>query len=116
QHKIFALLLLAIGFAQIQMVRGRFKKELLAFLFPLAALAGSALLVFHNHYGDMSAANAVETMRQVEKQHARFAATGLAIALTSVLAEWTRRYQELCRRSWPVLLMVLGVLLITYTE
>ena len=116
QHKIFAVVLLGIGILQIQTARGRLKPELLAYMFPLMALAGSILLVFHTHSGDMSAANAMETMKRVKAQHARFAATGVAIALTSVLAVKPQRYQRLWKKAWPLLLILLGVLLLLYTE
>lgn len=116
QHKIFAVILVGIGIAQIQTVRGKLRKDLLGYFFPVAALAGSILLVFHTHSGDMSAPNAMETMEHIQAQHTRFAATGLAIAITSIFAVRPQRYQQFCRKTWPLLLVLLGGLLMFYTE
>lgn len=116
QHKIFALILLALGAVQIQTARGRLKEGLLAYLFPVMTVMGSILLIFHTHGGDMSAAGAMEKMQHIQTQHTRFAAAGLAIAVTSVLAQRQQRFVEVCRRSWPLLLIVLGGLLMLYTE
>ena len=116
QHKIFALILLAIGAVQIQTARGRLKEGLLAYLFPVMTVIGSILLIFHTHGGDMSAAGAMQKMQHIETEHARFAAAGLAIAVTSVLAQRQQRFVEVCRRSWPLLLILLGGLLMLYTE
>lgn len=116
QHKIFAVMLLGLGVIHIQTARGKIRKNVLGVLFPVLAIAGSVLLLFHSHRCDMSAPNALQAMEHVKSEHARFAAVGVAIAFTSMVGERQPRWQRLCRRSWPLLLMALGVLLLAYTE
>ena len=116
QHKLFAVILLVIGLVELQRVRERLKAAWAGWLFPALALAGSILILFHAHGGDMSAPHAMETMRHIQTQHTRFAAVGVGIAVTSGLAETEQKWRHVFRVAWPALLAVLGILLIFYTE
>ena len=64
----------------------------------------------------MSAPHAMETMEHIQHQHRWFAATGFGVALTNGLAETRWNWSKLFEKVWPALLIVLGVLLMLYTE
>ena len=119
QHKIFAVVLLALGLVEVQRARGRLNSPWAAFVFPVLSVAGAVLLLFHVHSGDMQAPNAMEAMENIQRQHRWFAATGMGIALANGVAGLTKApqwMQQFCRTAWPVLLIVLGLLLTQYTE
>jgi len=116
QHKIFSIILLAIGCVELQRARGRLKAHWANWFFPMAGIAGAVLLLFHVHSGDMHAPHAMETMEHIQKQHRWFAATGLGVALANGLAGTHQKWRQLFKKAWPVLLIVLGVLLTQYTE
>jgi len=116
QHKSFAIILLGLGYVELQRARGRFKGLWSALFFPIVAIAGAILLLFHVHGGDMSGPNAMATMEHIESQHRWFAAAGLGIAITKGLAEIPQKWQLAFQTVWPALLTVLGVLLMVYTE
>jgi hypothetical protein len=116
QHKIFAIILLAIGYVELQKARGRLKAQWAIWFFPVVGVTGAILLLFHVHSGDMGAPHAMETMERIQKQHRWFAATGLAVALANGLAGTPQKWQQLFKKAWPVLLIVLGILLTQYTE
>jgi len=116
QHKSFAIILLALGYVELQRARGRFKGVWSAVFFPIVGIAGAILLLLHVHGGDMSAPNAMATMEHIESQHRWFAAAGLGIAVTKGLAEIPQKWQLAFKRTWPALLTVLGILLMAYKE
>ena len=116
QHKTFAIILLAVGYVELQRARGRYKALWTAWFFPVVAGAGAILLLFHVHSGSMQAPHAIETMEHIQQQHRWFATAGLGVAMTNVLAETPQKWQQVFKKAWPSLLMVLGVLLTLYTE
>jgi hypothetical protein len=116
QHKVFAIILLSLGYVEFQRARGRFKGLWTAMFFPLVGIAGAIMLLFHVHGGDMSAPNAMKIMNHIESQHRMFAATGFGIAISKGLAEIPQKRKFIFRKIWPTLLTVLGILLIVYTE
>lgn len=116
QHKLFSVMLLAIGYVEFERARGRFKAAWSAWVFPLVGMAGAILLAFHVHGGNMRAPHAMETMEHIQKQHRWFALSGFGIALTNGLAETRSKWQQVFKKTWPTLLIVLGILLMHYTE
>lgn len=116
QHKIFSIILLAIGYVEFQKACGRLKTQWATWFFPVVGVAGAFLLLFHVHSGDMQAPHAMETMEHIQKQHRWFAATGLGVALANGLAGTNQKWQQLFKKAWPALLIVLGILLTQYTE
>lgn len=116
QHKLFALILLSLGYVEFQRTRGRFKAAWTAWFFPIVGMAGAILLLFHVHGGNMQAPNAMETMEHIQKEHLLFASAGFGIALTNGLAETRSKWKHIYENTWPLLLIVLGVLLMFYTE
>ena len=116
QHKVFAVILLALGFVEFRRARGQLRSMWAAWFFPVVGAAGALLLLFHAHSGDMDAPHAMESMEHIQMQHRWFAATGLGIAVTNGLAQVPQKWQQVFRIAWPSLLIVLGVLLMAYTE
>ncbi len=119
QHKIFSVILLALGYVEFQRARGRLKSPWAACFFPVVGAAGAILLLFHAHSGNMQAPNAMETMARIQNQHRLFAGAGLGVALANGLAGLTKtpqKWHRIFRQAWPGLLIILGVLLTRYTE
>ena len=52
QHKVFSMLLLALGFFELQRSRAKLGKFLATWSFPALAIAGAVLLFFHPHTVD----------------------------------------------------------------
>jgi copper resistance protein D len=116
QHKIFSIILLALGCVEFQRARGRLKSPWAAWFFPVVGGTGAILLLFHVHSGDMQAPHAMETMQRIQREHRWFASTGLGVAVANGLAETPQKWQQFFKKVWPTLLILLGVLLILYKE
>jgi copper resistance protein D len=116
QHKVFSIILLAIGYVELQRARGRLRAPWAAWFFPTAGVVGAILLLFHVHSGDMQAPHAMETMERIQKQHHWFATIGLGVAVANGLAGTSQKWKQLFMMAWPALLVVLGFLLAQYTE
>ncbi len=116
QHKVFAVLLLAVGVIELQRARGILKARWAGWVFPIVASAGSLLLLFHEHQGDMTGPNHMELMHRIQSQHISFSVTGLGIALSKGLAETPFEWRPFFERLFPTLLVVLGALLMVYVE
>lgn len=116
QHKVFSVILLVLGSVELQRVRGRFKSHRLAWIFPVLAAGGAILLLFHEHHGGMHGSNHMAAMEHIQNQHKAFAATGLGIAVSKGLSDTNLRFRQFFRRSYSLMMIVLGVLLILYTE
>ena len=118
QHKIFSLLLLSLSAVEYLRVRNKLQALWTAFLFPAFAAAGAALLLYHSpqaHAAGMDA-SAHLTMQKIEGQHIHFAIVGFGIAISKAIADTGRFQARAMRVLFAALMMVLGVLLITYTE
>jgi putative copper resistance protein D len=115
QHKTFSLILLVIGVVEIMRSSGRLKAAWAAWVFPMAALGGTVLLLFHQH-GGMHGSDAMQTMMRVQHQHLEFAEAGAAVVVTKALAETNTRWQTIFNKLWPLFMVLLGVLLLLYTE
>lgn len=116
QHKIYSLILLAIGWIELQRMRGKIRGAWAAFVFPALALFGAVMLFFHPHgIGGHGPAH-MAAMQKVQAQHIWFGIVGVGIALAKLLAElhWTPK--AIFGRVWPSLMMVLGALLLVYKE
>jgi hypothetical protein len=116
QHKTFAVLLLGLGVIEWQRVRGALTAAWSAWVFPVLALGGSVLLLFHQHGGGMHGPNHMERMARIQSEHLSYSLAGIGLALTRSLAEIETNWQKVLSRSWPVLMMVLGILLTFYRE
>ena len=118
QHKIFSLVLLSLSVVEYLRVRNKLQALWTAFLFPAFAAAGAALLLVHSplsHAAGMDPA-AHQAMLRIEDQHVHFAVVGFGIAISKAIVDTGRFHARLMRVIFAALMMVLGVLLITYTE
>ncbi len=111
QHKLAALLVLGFAVSEwgvrLGWLRGRVR-----FVFPLAMLAGGALLLAHTH-----AISNVKEALLVELSHLPLA----VLAVAGGCARWTelRGPEPLARPArwiWPICLMLIGLLLLIYRE
>jgi hypothetical protein len=101
QHKTFAALLLALGL--IELARAHHLKTALwaAWVFPVTAIAGSILLLFHSHDAGMRGPDHMVTMARIQTQHLSYSLTGLGIGVTKGLAEVRTRWQPVFTRYAP---------------
>jgi hypothetical protein len=119
QHKTFAMILLGLAYIEIQRARGVLKAAWAAAVFPVLAVFGSILLLFHEHHSGMGGADHMAhmaVMHRIQSEHLAFSITGVAIALTKGLSEVRFNWQSLFAKLWPALLIVLGILLMLYKE
>lgn len=116
QHKIFALILLFLGTVELLRARGKLKSLWSAWAFPALGVVGAILLLFHHHSAGMHGAHHMETMNHIKAEHLGFSVTGGGIALANGLSEVRGHWQAVFQKIWPSLMIVLGVLLMLYTE
>src|SRR5258708_6133254 len=116
QHKTFAVILLALGVIEVQRVRGVLKSAWAGWLFPVLACFGSVLLLFHEHHSGMHGPDHMTVMAHIQAQHLGFSVTGFGIGLVKGLSELPTRWKVAFARLWSLLMIVLGVLLMLYTE
>jgi copper resistance protein D len=116
QHKTFALILLALGIIEVQRVRGVLKSAWAAWAFPVLAFCGSVMLLFHQHHSGMHGAQHMTVMARIQAEHLNLAATGVGIGVFKGLSDLPTRWQGIFARLWPLMMVVLGVLLMLYSE
>jgi len=116
QHKTFAILLFGLGAIEWQRARGVLLTVWSGWVFPLVAISGSLILIFHQHEGGMAGQHHMETMARIQSQHLSYTACGLGIGLTKGLSELAGHRAGIMAKMWPLLLAVLGTLLMFYRE
>jgi putative copper resistance protein D len=116
QHKTFAVILLTLGALEIQRARGVLKSAWASWMFPALALFGSVMLLFHEHHSGMHGVDHMTVMKRIQAEHLGFAIVGGGVGVVKGLSELRTRWQALFLKSWPFLLIILGVLLMRYTE
>ena len=116
QHKAFAVILLALGLIELHRARGVLKSAFASWVFPVLACLGSVLVLFHEHGTGMSGPNHMAVMSHIQTQHQSFSAAGFCIGLSKGLSETTPRWQTVFSAMSSGLIILLGVLLILYTE
>jgi putative copper resistance protein D len=116
QHKSFALILLAIGVMEFLRARGSLKAAWAGWVFPVVAITGSVILLYHEHRGGMHGAGHMERMARIQSQHHTYTAAGFGIGLTKGLSEIKTNWQPLFSKLWPSIMIVLGVMLMFYVE
>jgi hypothetical protein len=84
--------------------------------FPVLAVAGSVLLLFHHHQAGMHGPNHMELMARIQSEHLQYAMVGMGLGVSKGLAEVRTRRQNLFATLWPLLMVSLGLLLMFYTE
>jgi copper resistance protein D len=116
QHKTFALILLALGLFEVQRARGAFRSAWAKWLFPILACCGSVMLLYHEHHSGMHGSEHMTVMARIQAEHHNFAATGIGIGVFKGLSELPTRWQAMFTKLWSLLMIVLGILLMLYTE
>ena len=116
QHKVFAILLLILGVIEFQRTRGLLKAAWAAWVFPVLAVIGSAMLFFHEHQAGLHGPNHMEVMERIKAEHFSFSVAGIGIALSKGLAETQFAWRPFFERLFPALLIALGALLMVYVE
>lgn len=116
QHKTFAVLLLGLGVIELQRARGALQAAWSAWIFPAIAVAGSIILLFHQHQAGLVGEHHMETMALIQSEHLSYTVSGLGIGLTKGLSEIKGRSAAIFGRIWPSLLTLLGILLMFYRE
>lgn len=116
QHKTFAAILLALGVIEVLRARGTLKAAWSAWVFPVLAIAGSIILLFHDHGGGMHGPGHMERMARIQHEHMSYLAAGLGIGLSKGLSEIKTGWQGFFAKLWPSIMIVLGVLLMFYVE
>lgn len=116
QHKTFAVILLALGTVELERARGKLQNAWSPWVFPVVGMAGVVLLLFHHHSPGMHGAHHMATMQHVQAQHREFAEASGGIALSKGLSEVHTTWQEAFNKMWPIFMIILGVLLMMYSE
>lgn len=116
QHKAFALILILVAWFEIQTLRRGSNAAWSVWVFPALSLFGAVLLLFHSHQAGMNGPNGMAIMEHIERQHRWYASIGFGIVLTKGLSETRIKYRPALRKTWPLLLIVLGTSLALYTE
>lgn len=116
QHKAFAVILLALGAIELQRARGVLKSAFASWVFPVLACLGSVLVLFHEHGTGMSGPNHMAVMSHIQAEHQSFSAAGFCIGLSKGLSELSPRWQAIFSTVSSLLIVLLGVLLMRYTE
>jgi hypothetical protein len=116
QHKTFAILLLGLGVIEWQRARDVLRSAWSAWIFPLIAIVGSIILIFHQHEGGMVGEHHMETMARIQAEHMSYTVTGLGIGLAKGLSEMKTRLAGIFQKIWPTLMVILGILLMFYHE
>ena len=116
QHKIFAALLLGLGLIEWMRLKGTLRAAWSGFVFPILAIGGSILLLFHQHQAGMHGPDHMELMARIQSEHLSYALVGIGIGLTKGLSEIRMPGQRALAKLWPLLMVGLGVLLMFYRE
>jgi hypothetical protein len=116
QHKTFAVLLLTLGIIEWQRAREVLTSAWSGWVFPALAIGGSVLLLFHSHEAGMHGADHLERMARIQSEHLSYSLAGIGVALTRSLSEIETHWRNVFSKTWPVLMMVLGILLMLYRE
>jgi hypothetical protein len=116
QHKTFAALLLALGGIEFARARRLLTALWAAWVFPVTAIAGSILLLFHSHDAGMHGPDHMVAMARIQTQHLSYSVTGLGIGVTKGLAEVRTTWQPLFTKLCAALMVLLGILLMGYVE
>jgi hypothetical protein len=116
QHKTFAVMLLVLGSVELVRARNKWTAAWTAWVFPVCAVAGSILLLFHSHDAGMLGTDPEVTMARIQMQHFSYSGVGMGIGVSKGLSEVRNKWQPVFNKVYPALMILLGVLLMAYVE
>ena len=117
QHKTFALILLGLAVIELRRASGSLRAAWSAWVFPVLAVAGSTMLLFHAHdAGMMHGSDGMTTMHRIQMQHFSYAAIGVGIGITKGLSDSPIPARRAFQYIWSLLMIALGVILMFYRE
>lgn len=109
QHKLLAVIPMLIGIIEVLRGAGWLRSPRWLVAFPALALLGGAALFIHTHDGGFH-------LDQRFLHHAIMGATALAGGVALLVARATRTGRAVLTVAWPILLTVVSVLLLVYSE
>jgi len=74
------------------------------------------MLLIHEHRTGMRGPGHMSVMAHIQSQHLGFSVTGFGIGFVKGSSELPTRWKVAFARLWSLLMIVLGVLLLLYTE
>jgi putative copper resistance protein D len=133
QHRVFVLLILAIGIIELLRAADKLPPLLQKYALPGLAVFGGVYLFFHKHGGlemqqmmqhvsDPAMAtnpvmrNMIATMNLVKQQHVWFSLFGFGLAAAKLLADTGRLGGRIGATLWPIFAMLMGLYMFGYTE
>jgi len=116
QHKIYSAILIILGGFELARVRGTIRGAWAAFVFPVLGIVGAILLLFHPHGAGEHSPEHMAVMGKIQNQHFMFFMVGIGIAFSKGLSEVPWKAQKIFLRVWPLLMLVLGTMLMFYSE
>ena len=109
QHKLLAVIPMLIGIIEVLRGAGWLRSPRWLVAFPALALLGGAALFIHTHDGGFH-------LDQRFLHHAIMGATALAGGVALLVARDTRAGRAVLTVAWPILLTVVSLLLLVYSE
>jgi hypothetical protein len=64
----------------------------------------------------MHGADHLERMARIQSEHLNYSLAGIGVALTRAMSEIETHWRKVFTKTWPVVMMVLGILLMLYRE
>ncbi len=133
QHRVFLLIILAMGVIELLRAADRLPPLLYRYAIPAVALVASFLILFHQHggpamqqamdamSGSMAAASPQmqsmqASMKLIKREHAMFAVFGFGLVITKLLADTGRIPGRLGQTLWPLFAAATGLALMSYSE
>jgi len=110
QHKLLALIPIVFGTIGLLRARGRLRRSSLTYVMPVLAVLGGLSLFFHFHDGRFH-------LDAIYLQHAVMGTAAVGVGVVLLVAGRRREGQAaIVRWAWPAFLLVLGVVLLVYSE
>jgi hypothetical protein len=133
EHRIFVLIIIAMGVVELLRAADRLSPALQKFALPGLAVTASILLFFHHHGGlemeqmmahanDPSVAaspaftSMLKSMTVIKHEHLWFSIVGLCLAAAKLLADAGVIKGRLGATLWPLFAVALGAYMLGYTE
>ena len=110
QHKLLALIPIAFGAIGLLRARGKLRRPSVAYVMPVLAVLGGLSLFFHFHDGRFH-------LDAIYLQHAAMGTAAVGVGVVLLVAGRRREGQAaIVRWAWPAFLLVLGAVLLVYSE